>query len=72
MRVMVLHFEDGQAERFCKASCFIARVQIGGDGGGRDGEKPFHAWQGLAQGLKGAQIAHVTEIGRGVEERVLG
>jgi len=68
MRVVVLHLEDGKSQGFGEAARFVARMKVGGNGGGSDGKQTLHARQGLAQSSEGAQIAHITEIGRGVEE----
>ena len=72
MRVVMLHLEDGKPQGFGEAARFVARMKVGGDGGGSDREQTLHARQGLAQRSEGAQIAHIAEIGRGVEERILG
>ena len=68
MRVVMLHLEDGNPQGFGEAARFVARMKVGGDGDGSDGEQTLHARQGLAQSSEGAQIAHIAEIGRGVEE----
>ena len=68
MRVVMLHLEDGNPQGFGEAARFVAWMKVGGDGGGGDGEQPLHARQGLAQSSEGAQIAHIAEIGRGIEE----
>ena len=72
VRVVVLDFEERHAgllgERFGDGRSVVARVQVAGDGLRAVLEQGFHELDGILEREHGAQVAHVADVRRRVEE----
>ena len=72
VRVVVLDLEERHAdflgERFGDGRSVVARVQVAGDGLGAVLEQGFHELDGILEREHGAQVAHVADVRRWVEE----
>ena len=74
MRVVMLDLQERHpgflGERFRDGGGVVARVQVAGDGLRLVLEQGFHELDGVLEREHGAQVAHVADVGRGVEEVV--
>ena len=68
MRVVMLDREDGQAELMGNRRRIVARMEVAGDDLRRDLEQGGEEVHAVFEREHRAQIAHVADIGRGVEK----
>ena len=68
MRVVVLDLQDGDAEFGCDGGRVVFRVQVAADELRLHFEQFGHPRDRFAQGADRAQVLHVADVGRGIEE----
>ena len=66
----MLHGQQRQAEAIGHGRCVVARMQVTGHARGGILEQRLHEGDGILEGKHSAQVRHIADVGRRIEEAV--